>query len=77
MVEKFEHLLLVSNFMSLLQAEGMKDKTLAEYLISVCNTPAMSVDKFRKHLGECGAEVSASASAQMFTLVAGDSPAVA
>lgn len=76
MVEKFEHLLLVSHFMSILQAEGMKDKTLAEYLISICKTPDMSVDKFRQHLGECGASVSAQASAQMFTVVTGDSPVV-
>jgi len=36
MIHRFQQLLLVSRVMTVLQTEGMKDKTLAEYIITLC-----------------------------------------
>ena len=36
MIERFEQLLKVSKTLTVLQSEGVRDKTLAEYLVSLC-----------------------------------------
>ena len=48
----------------------MKDKTLAEYIISICKKHS-EFDEFKKKLVDEGAELSEASLDQIFTLVGG------
>lgn len=50
----------------------MRDKTLAEYILSVCKQCETSFDSFKTRLREQGAELSDQALNEIYTLVVGN-----
>ena len=56
MLAKFENLRLVSRLMSILQSQGLSNKTLAEFVLSLCKQHSADLHSFRQALKNNGAD---------------------
>ena len=70
MIERFEQLLKVSKTLTVLQSEGVRDKTLAEYQVSLCGKHEHFSD-FKQSLLDQGAELSEAAISEVFLIGGG------